>query len=186
MAALGPLLGSYRLETDLPRDSCIGLPVFFCSLLLSSLFSPFLSFPHFHLLCCRDSASARTSKTLHIINMPRPQRTRVADHISSPNSSSPRPHKNVPHNSSRIPLRLKCSLSSIDSYPPKCQNIKNTRYFQHVTPAANKGGGSHFIPQLKFPTPSQKCSPQLFGNIAQIEELVLLYRCGIRSCYWQP
>ena len=41
---------------------------------------------------------------------------------------------------------------------------------------ANKGGGSHFIPQLKFPTPSQKCSPQLFGDGAQIEELALLYR----------
>ena len=58
--------------------------------------------------------SAKTSKTLHIINIPRAHRTAVADHISSR--------------------------------------------------------------ELNFLTTSQKCSPQLFGNRAQIEELALLYR----------
>ena len=139
-AALGPLLGSYRIGTELPRgllyqsllvvnplrahdaerhmfhvqgDCCIGLLVFFCSflsvLVSSPRFFPFLT-----------SESARTSKTLHIFNMPRRQRTNVANHISYPpyclaNASD----RNCP-NPTRTMLRLKSSSSSIDSYPPKC------------------------------------------------------------------
>ena len=109
MAALGPLLGSCRFETDLPRSFlCIGLPVFFCSLLLSSVFCgpPRLTLK-----------SARTSKAMHICatcSVTGAHRTAVADHISSR--------------------------------------------------------------ELNFLTTSQKCSPQLFGNRAQIEELALLYR----------
>ena len=93
MAALGPLLGSYRFETDLPRDSCIGLPVFFCSLLLSSLFCDPPRLAPGGLAQCSYSRvrsslsihtlqSARTSKTLHICRFPGAHRTVVADHIS--------------------------------------------------------------------------------------------------------
>ena len=95
MAALGPLLGSYRLETDLPRSFlCIRLPVFFCSLLLSSLFCDPPRLAPSGLAQCSYSRvrsslsihtlqSARTSKTLHICRFPGAHRTAVADHISS-------------------------------------------------------------------------------------------------------
>ena len=65
------------------RISCIGcfcFSLFFCSFLSLPVSSPRL----FPFLILTTSQSARTSKTLHIFNMPGHERTRVADHISYP------------------------------------------------------------------------------------------------------
>ena len=157
MAALRPLLGSYRLETDLPRSFlCIGLPVFFCSLLLSSLFCdpPRLALQ-----------SARASKTLHINRLPRAtvQGWRITFHtlltVSQMRASE----------TARIRL-TQCSDTRARS-PLSIHTLQSARTSKtlHICPLCARGqcargppnsrGESRFIPRSELPHALTKMFP---------------------------